>query len=635
MDEEQRKKERLVNAIASLEAARSNRSDDPESLIRCLIELALAVRSMGEKEQANALLHEAFVVFTTETPINNTAHKRHLKIQVRHLWRYLHEVADGDYETKVASLLRASELYAPRESDKLFLDALRLSRYADRSQRRVMTREDEKVERKKLTKLALDVKTAIRGENDLSLSVLTARSAQILENELDLVEAERLLMRVCTLYENQRDELKVSPQLKLASFYIRHQMTAKADEAIATALGFCADNMRKDAASSFHRFVTELQFLKKFEEAESIVDKLLEISGDAFVAEFDSLLYDWVSEYTMTGAFAKAEALLNRRVIASDKCSFDAHAVDFQLKLSEVLLTQGNDERSNQLFEHVRNSVESIQGPVDAITERRVLLLERLEKRSQAEELRKQLPLLPTEGPITLLFGLWAVQEMQFGHNTMINSYDSTCGKMVPSYLHGDISSICCLGQIIGDFSYGGTIVVPAPHTMQRPRFRQGQQRSLEDAPKEARHILPALDIPTDAIRYPLTSTARFRRHRPGARVPPGDYVASDLRSEMSSTLRSGRTRVFLSDEEDAPLVIRACFYFDSRKSPLQFQVWYGGTRKIRVSNMVGVLYAPNATVEIPFNGSFKGAIVANRIVGEGNNTYTIDMSLIGQIFAT
>lgn len=67
---------------------------------------------------------------------------------------------------------------------------------------------------------------------------------------------------------------------------------------------------------------------------------------------------------------------------------------------------------------------------------------------------------------------------------------------------------------------------------------------------------------------------------------------------------------------------------------PVNYQIWYEGTRRIRLGiNFSGLVYAPNATVELPFNGTMTGAIVANRIIGEGNNRYQFDASLLQQVF--
>jgi hypothetical protein len=68
---------------------------------------------------------------------------------------------------------------------------------------------------------------------------------------------------------------------------------------------------------------------------------------------------------------------------------------------------------------------------------------------------------------------------------------------------------------------------------------------------------------------------------------------------------------------------------------PANLQIWYNGTRTVRVHSLTALVYAPNAVVELPFNSSISGAIVARRIVGEGNNRYSLDTNLIGKTFSS
>ncbi|MBS1998670.1 MAG: hypothetical protein JSS86_20240, partial [Cyanobacteria bacterium SZAS LIN-2] len=67
---------------------------------------------------------------------------------------------------------------------------------------------------------------------------------------------------------------------------------------------------------------------------------------------------------------------------------------------------------------------------------------------------------------------------------------------------------------------------------------------------------------------------------------------------------------------------------------PIDFQIWYNGSRKLRLNNIQAVVYAPNATIELPFNSSFAGAVVANRIVADGNNHISFDTTLLDTEFS-
>lgn len=65
-----------------------------------------------------------------------------------------------------------------------------------------------------------------------------------------------------------------------------------------------------------------------------------------------------------------------------------------------------------------------------------------------------------------------------------------------------------------------------------------------------------------------------------------------------------------------------------------QLQVWYNGVRKIILQNASGFIYAPHAEVEIPFNSTFTGAIVARKIVCVGNNDIKLDRAIVNQNFS-
>jgi hypothetical protein len=111
----------------------------------------------------------------------------------------------------------------------------------------------------------------------------------------------------------------------------------------------------------------------------------------------------------------------------------------------------------------------------------------------------------------------------------------------------------------------------------------------------------------------------------------PNDYVVSKPDLTVVPGIKKGKTRIFVVDDIATPAGYSLKLtQLGVGATPSDLQVWYEGSRKLRLSNDVHALvYAPNATVEIPFNSRFAGAIVANRIIGEGNNTYSCDIRMI------
>jgi hypothetical protein len=62
-------------------------------------------------------------------------------------------------------------------------------------------------------------------------------------------------------------------------------------------------------------------------------------------------------------------------------------------------------------------------------------------------------------------------------------------------------------------------------------------------------------------------------------------------------------------------------------------QVWYNGTKPIKIHDFAGLLYAPHAVVQIEFNGRFRSALVARQILLEGNNNIELDRGIVGKDF--
>jgi hypothetical protein len=110
-----------------------------------------------------------------------------------------------------------------------------------------------------------------------------------------------------------------------------------------------------------------------------------------------------------------------------------------------------------------------------------------------------------------------------------------------------------------------------------------------------------------------------------------GDYkmTANDLM--MTGPTQAELLRIFLVDTPDGrEFTLRN----SSPNSFRQLQIWYNGAKKIKLEHpMSGLIYAPHAVVEVAFNAEFKGAIVARRIVFEGNNSIYLDKAIANQNF--
>jgi hypothetical protein len=300
-----------------------------------------------------------------------------------------------------------------------------------------------------------------------------------------------------------------------------------------------------------------------------------------------------------------------------------------------------------------------LQGvPTDQILQTRVDLLNRLGKSAQAQSIKGQMPPPAAPRPIQIKFVLLARQELRFGHNTMFQCVDSNDPKhpgFPMGYPGGSCASICCPGVIRkeGNFLFNGTtyrnappVDAPAPHTgdggMVVINNFSGKVPSLSVPPggmvvmTDAKGPSPqGKDASVQAGIFPLPPTPQpppGTPNLPEGAIPnwqAGDYIATniDARIVNMSQQQEGRTRIFLIDDRSSPSTMQGPSIMNNRSAG-NLQVFYNGSKRIHLGQFKGILYAPNATVEIGFNGRVTGAIVANKIIGEGNNTYEFDMAL-------
>ena len=70
-------------------------------------------------------------------------------------------------------------------------------------------------------------------------------------------------------------------------------------------------------------------------------------------------------------------------------------------------------------------------------------------------------------------------------------------------------------------------------------------------------------------------------------------------------------------------------------RRPIHLQLWYNGQRPIRIGQgcqWSGLIYAPNAVVEIAPHVDYAGAIVAKEIRAEGGFFGVYDLALHGPL---
>lgn len=661
-ESKQRHEEYLKKELEAFQQAKQSKDKDIAGYINAEVGLAYAYRSDHEQEKADAAFEDAYHLFVTADP------ELLADVRAEQLWRYLQQknLSQAEYETRFRQLFKASAYRPAQEFDRQVSDAITYgARFGSSS---------DADTRKKLARIAIELATSTFGANSAHLYPLVLIYASSCESSGDIAEAEKQYLRADSLLSDRSVDSKLDQQFRLAQFYLRHNMLDKAQAAYDAGEKLCGGLVSQNQARTFAYYLEQYRKYASGADVDRLVSRMLAMGGDGMCRELDPKLQSIVDGYIDSGALKKAELLLRKRVKASDTCTTDLMANDWRMKLSDVLLALGQESQSNQIYNEVKGAVALQGGSVDYLIQQRAALLARLGKTAEITEQKKQSP--QPNVPVTLKYGMLAY-DMRFGHNTTISSFNSA--QRGRSMFGSDVD-ICSLGlvQKEGNFSCFGRFYVngnlhqnllppnmvqrraaqppsflplrpdsgsslpplpPPPPPPKPPAMMFGRGRG-ETLPVNPKDVVVAAAISPPASAVDLTSSTVQSGSKP---LEPGDYIVNDLRGVLNRVRPGkdqGRIRLFLKDTPvTSGLSIAeweiSNYSMSPYANPGNLQIWYSGTRPLKVRQLTALLYAPNASVEFVLNGSFSGAIVARRIVGEGNNRYSLDASLVGKNFST
>jgi len=109
-----------------------------------------------------------------------------------------------------------------------------------------------------------------------------------------------------------------------------------------------------------------------------------------------------------------------------------------------------------------------------------------------------------------------------------------------------------------------------------------------------------------------------------------GDYILTDLGDlHVREQTSSVPIRIFLQDSPE-----KSEYHLSIHGPPLsykQFQVWYKGTRTIKLGMARGLIYAPNARVELTSGTGFMGAIVAKEFKCSNSSSVWLDRGMLNK----
>ncbi len=111
-----------------------------------------------------------------------------------------------------------------------------------------------------------------------------------------------------------------------------------------------------------------------------------------------------------------------------------------------------------------------------------------------------------------------------------------------------------------------------------------------------------------------------------------GDYIVPSIRIMNTASLNtSGRVRIWVQGTSPQITVTSPQGIANTTGVPANLQVYFSGTTAINLSgssDYKGVLYAPNATVNLGTSGNIYGSIIAHRISQTGNGAIHYDIAL-------
>lgn len=608
-DSEDKYKQHLESALSKL--ASKNPNDSINEYIEALIEVARAFRTTKSIEEADKYFKEALRLFETNNQPST--------IVCTLFWNYLAATDLEIFNNTFSRLFEATEkILKPYDSSQalaLTINRLQYKHTSDTGEFEI-----------NCWKKAIEIRETIRGETHKSLSDLYDYYNNTCERYGLLEHAEQGIMRLERTARESNIKTLSMGYLTLADLYLQVNQFAKAEEtwskaltleANAPSIGFktklakllqiCLEKNRKRETTE----LTSIFFSNIEERTLEIIDKLL-----------DHLICKCRATQNLTVELN----LMEERLKASENCICDSAATSWRLRLSESYLNSGRSSESTQLFQQVLTSMALIGISTNKILSKRAQLLKSLGYTIEAASL-SEASLETVAGPVKIRFGLFATQALHLGGNTIIQYFDpepEIMSEIISSGKAYEVAS-CCLGTTYcqGNLKAAGLLYCNEVNPQWATR-----QIAIAPIPEDLKLLPPALEAPATGVNS-LRSNDQLK---------PGDYTASFLQGRFCFySQEKGTIRIFLTDDdrntESYVFDVRPIFMDAAERRAYDLQLWYNGTKKVKLDGIIGLVYAPNAIVELPVNSNFSGAIVANRIIANGNNTITLDLSLTRRLF--
>jgi tetratricopeptide (TPR) repeat protein len=498
-------------------------------------------------------------------------------------------------------------------------------------------------------------KATLKGNNSVLLAPLYYHLACCFAMAHDLKGAEANYFTRIALLEADPVQ-QAHALLDLARFYANSKMYAQADSAWKRAAKM---TIEKRLAWDTHGYIDLIRIFNNRQQSTyttPIFETLLE-NGDDFTFRFlDPVLSIHIDKTIRDSELDTAADLIKKRIAAAPGQGEKPGMEDWKIRLSNVYLAQGKAAESKALFDQVISDSERMSLPTADWKHARAQLTH-----SDMHEEAQQANTSTAAGcsDIILSSPMVIKDKIEFGKRvgvTSFNSFDDndptlkgiSGGFMRVIPPEGD-SSILCLGSVIAEqLQYAGTIYCKSSKitsTVQSLRILPVEQAIQKpdgiSVPPQAKPTLRTLDGFFSIIqRLPILPVEQAIQIPDGISAPPqakatvltldgqekilerGDYVLTDLgKLTIRPQISSMPIRIFLQDSPD-----KNDYELELKGQALsfrQFQLWYNGNKTIRLRSASGLIYAPNAPVELGFAGGFMGVLVAKEFkTGVGSSVW-------------
>ncbi len=481
---------------------------------------------------------------------------------------------------------------------------------------------------KKLLARTIDIRSAALGRSSKQLAPLYQNMAFCCLENSDTEGAEKNFQQAISLLEPDPIE-HLHAIVNLAVFYANNQLYDKSEITWKRAVTLLKEKHLEWYTDGFRSLIEVLRSRGQFKRMLPIFQTWLADGDDFTFRKLDPLLAEFIDNQMKFGEFAAAEAIVERRIAVDSSNGKTSGSEDWKVRLSDLYLADGKTEQSEAIFKRVISDLEARSLPTSSLKHKRSTLLANLGMRVDSQQ--RDSSISSTSSDIVLSSSIVVKDHIEFAKDVGITSFDSTdpndpIGRNVSSggyggafvTTSGDPSSILCLGSITGRFvQYLGTVFCNNVKTETLPN------RELKVLPvPQAVHLEDCTTPSSDA----KTSVVMLDGHEKV--LERGDYILTDLgRLTVRPQASSLPIRLFLEDspgKEDFELSLEG-----PPVSFRQFQLWYKGNKQIKIKNGSGLIYAPNASVEIDEGPGFMGVLVAREFKYRNSASIFLDRGVV------